>query len=130
MRKRPVKFSCLRVQRTEGEWAIVDSSHGDNLRVISRREYFIRCLKALVGQSLLNHRHAVIAQQADDSLTSNAGQKSSIRDGCVNHAILGHENVRGSQLGDVAQHVANDRVVETAGLHLEKGEGVGGVKTS
>src|SRR5207253_1837890 len=79
-----------------------------------------RLLKILIGKGLLDYRHTAFTQKPNHPLASDTRQKCSIRRRCKHYAILGHKNVRGRELGHIAQHVANDRIIEAAGVRLEK----------
>src|SRR5580698_5879423 len=114
MCKCPIEFPGLSVDGTEGKRAITDASRRNHLGIVPCRENLIGLLEILVSQSCLDHTHAILAQQSDHSLTGDACQECSVGNWSEHHSILRHENVRSSELGDVAQHIAHDSVVEAA----------------
>src|SRR5580700_11948658 len=118
MRECPIKFSSFGVDRTEGKRAIADASRRNHLGIVSCRENLICLLKILVSESRLDHTHATLAQQSDHSLAGDACQKCSIRNWSEHHTILRHENIRSSEFGDIAQHIAHDGIVEAASLRF------------
>src|ERR1700733_1700854 len=120
MRECPIKFSRLGVQRADGESAVVDASRRNHLRIVSARENLVRPFKILIGESFLYHRYATLAQQSDYPLAGDARQKCSVGNRREYNSVLGHENIRGGQFGDVAQHIANNRIVEAARLRFKK----------
>ena len=83
-----------------------------------------------VGHSFLDHCYTALAQQTDHSLARDPGKKGSIRDRRKDNTILSHEDVGGGQFGYIAQHVANDRIVEAPGVGLEKRASIVGIETS
>src|SRR5712692_1458492 len=129
MRECPVEFSRLRVERTKLQWSVADPSYRDYLRVVSSSKNLVRLFEVRIDEGFLDNGYAGLAQQADDPLACNAGQKGSVRNRCEHHTILCHENVRGGEFGDVAQHVADDRIVEAPSVRLEESPRIIGIKT-
>lgn len=71
----------LGVNRAWVEEGPIDACYRHNFRIITGREYPRGCLEILVGQNLLDHGYSGIAQQPDDSLAGNAGQKRAVSNG-------------------------------------------------
>src|ERR1700733_725438 len=130
MRERPIKFSSLGVQRAEGESAVADASRRNHLGIVSTRENLVRLFKILIGESFLHHRYATLAQQPDYPLAGDAGKKCSVGNRREYNAVLRHENIRGGQFGDVAQHIADNRIIEAARLRFKKRAGIVGIEAA
>src|SRR5579863_2627786 len=108
----------------------IDSSYGHNFRIVSSGEYLVRRLQFLIRQNLLNHRYPRIAQEAHNSLASDASQKGSVRDRRVYDTSLSHEKIRRSQFGYVTQHITNNCVVEAPCMRVEECTSVVGIKAT
>src|SRR5580704_9852090 len=130
MCERPIEFSSLGVDWAEGKWVVANTSHRNHLGIVSGRENLICLLKILVSESLLGHTHATLAQQPDDPLAGDAGQKSSVWNRRKHHAVLRHENIRSREFGDIAQHVTDDGIVEASRLSFKKRTRIVGIETS
>src|SRR5271168_2536877 len=126
----PIKFSSLGVDWAERKNAIADPGHRNHLRIVSRRENLICFLEILVSESLLDYAYTTLAQQLDDSLTGNARQKGSVGNRREHDAILRHEDIRGREFGDVAEHIANNGIVEAARLRFKKRPRVVGIEAA
>src|SRR5580692_5350017 len=130
MRECPIEFSSLGVDGTEGKRAIADASRRNHLGIVSCRENLICLLKILVSESRLDDTQATLTQQPDHSLAGDARQKCSVRNWSENYTFLRHENIRSSEFGDIAQHIAHDGIVEAAGLSFKKRARVVGIETA
>src|SRR5437879_11803446 len=130
MRKLPIEFPGLCVNWAELKLTVSDPGYRNDFGLISCRENLICLLKILLGKGLLDYRHTAFTQKPNHPLASDTRQKCSIRRRCKHYAILGHKNVRGRELGHIAQHVANDRIIEAAGVRLEKRASIVGIQTS
>src|SRR5580704_10596209 len=102
MRECPIKFSCLGVQRTEGERTVADAGDRNDLGIVSGGKDFIGLLEFLVGEGLLDHGHTTITQQADGSLASDARQECPVWDRSKHNSIFSHKYVCGGEFGDIA----------------------------
>src|SRR3984957_10096655 len=130
MCKCPIEFPGLSVDGTEGKSAIADASRRNHFRVVPGRENLICFLEVLIGECLLYYGDAAIAQKADHPLSCNASEESAIEKRSKHDSIFRHENIRSSELGDVAQHIAHDSVVEAAGLRFKKRTRIVGIEAS
>jgi len=120
MCERPIEFSSLGVDRTEGQSAVANASHRDHLGIVSRRKDFICLLEILVRQSLLDYIYSALTQQTDHPLARYPSEKRAIRNGRKHYTIFRHENIRGGEFGDVAEHIADDCIIEAAGVRLKQ----------
>ena len=130
MRELPIKFPAFGVQGTEWKCAIVDAGHWNYFGIVSRGEYLVRFFEILICERFLDDRYTGTPQQPDDALASDACEESSVRDGREYYAVFRHEYIRGGELGDIAQHIAHNRVVETSSVHFKKRARIGGIKAS
>src|SRR5947208_9205146 len=130
MRELPIEFPGLCVNWAELKRMIANPGHWNDFGIVSRRENLICLLKILISKGLLDYCHTAFAQKSNHPLASNARQKCTIRRRCKHYAILGYKDVRSRELGHIAQHVANDRIIEAAGVRLEKRASVVGIETS
>src|SRR5271163_4133379 len=116
----PIELSSLGVDWTERKNAIANPGRWNHLGIVSGRENLICFLEILVGESLFDDIYAILAQQSDDSLTGNASQKGSIGNRREHDPILRHEDIRGGEFGDIAEHIAHNGIVEAARLRFKK----------
>ena len=87
---------------------------GATLLKLPGGENLVRAQEILVRQRLFDHRDAVVAQQADHPRPGDAGQEGAVGRRREDHAVLHHEDIGIGQLGDIAQHVAEQAIVEAA----------------
>src|SRR5438094_10051838 len=120
MRELPIEFPRFGVDWAELKRMVANPGHRNNFGIVSRRENLIRLLKILIGKGLLDYRHTAFTQKPNHPLASDTRQKRSIRRRCKHYAILGHKDVRSRELGHIAQHVTNNRIIEATGIRLEK----------
>src|SRR5437667_7100922 len=130
MREHPIEFPGFAVDWAKLKRTVTNPGHRNNFGIVSSRENLIRLLEILIGKCLLDHRHTAFAQKPNYPLASDTRQKCSIRRRCKDYAIPGHKNVRGRELCHIAQHVANNRIIEAAGVCLEKRTSIIGIQTS
>src|SRR3984885_5076701 len=130
VRERPIKFSSLGVDRAERKNTVADASHWNHLGIVSSRENLICFFKVLISESFLDHVHAILAQQPNYSLTGNASQEGSVRNRREHDTILRHEDIRGRKFGDVAEHIAHNRIVEATRVRFKKRARIIGVETA
>src|ERR1700678_645426 len=102
MCKCPIEFAGLGVDGAEWERTIADASRWNHLGIVPCRENLIGLLEFLIGECLLDYGNATIPQKADYSLPRNAREESAIGNWSEYHAVLRHENIRSSELGDIA----------------------------
>ena len=69
----------------------------------------------------LDHLDAVAAQRADHPAAGDPVEEGPVRGRGEDHPVLDHEHVGVGELGDVAQHVVQQAVVEAARLGLDEG---------
>src|SRR5271156_2815012 len=130
MREFPVELAGLGVERAWLQRAIIDPDYRNHFRIVSCREDLIRRLELLIRKSFLHDFHAASLQESDYPLACYPRQESSIRDWCKNHAVLRHENVRCSEFGNISEHVADDGIVESAGMSFKERTRIIGIKAS
>src|SRR5580704_8282855 len=130
MRKCPIEFSCFGIQGAERKCAVTDPSDWDDLGIVPGGKDFVGFLEVRVGECLLDDGYTLIAQEADDSLTSNAGQKCPVREWSEHNSIFGHKDVGSGKFGDIAEHVTNDGIIEAARLRLKERPRVVGIKAA
>src|ERR1700677_256520 len=130
MGERPVEFPGLGVERAKLQSTVADASDGDYFGVVSSRENLVGLLEVLISESLLNQLNAGCTQESHYPLARDAGEKCSVRDGGKHDAVFCQEDIGGGEFGDVAQHVADDGVVEASSLGFEQGARIVGIKTS
>src|SRR5277367_125500 len=130
MREFPIELAGLGVERAWLQRAIIDPDYRNHFRIVSRREDLVRRLELLIPKSFLHHFHAASLQESDYPLTCYTSEEGSIRDGCKNHTVLRHENVRCSEFGNISEHVADDSIVETAGVSFKERTRIIGIKAS
>ena len=63
---------------------------------------------------------ALVPEQADGAGTRYTGEEGTVRGGRDDLTVLHEKDVRAGCLGDIAQHVAYDSVIEAARLRLKK----------
>src|SRR6266436_8635827 len=130
MRELPIYFAGLGIEGTRLNYTVTDPAHGNDFRIISARKNLVRGLEVVITESFLDYFHSAFAQQPDHPLTGNARQKCSIRYRCINRTTFCHKDVGSGQFGDVAKHVADNGIVKSAGMRLEKRAGVVWIETS
>src|SRR5579872_576025 len=119
MCKSPVKFTCPGVEGTEWERSLANAGYRNHLGIIAGSENLVGFFEILVSQRFLDNSYALIAQEPDYSLPRDASQKRSIGKRGKNNSVLRHKNVGRCQFRNVAQHVANNRVIEASRVRLE-----------
>src|SRR6202035_2885102 len=107
-----------------------DPRYGNDLGIVSGRKDFIGLLEIFVTERLLNDRYSPISQESDYSLASNARQECPVREWSKYDSIFRHENVGRCEFRDIPQHVADNGVVEAAGLRVAERPGVVGIETA
>src|SRR5271156_3475399 len=130
MREFPIESAGPGIYGAELKFAIVDSCHWHHFGIVTGREDLVCCLQLLVRESFLDHFHAASLQEPNYALPCYAREESSVRDRCKNPPLLRHENVRCSEFGNISEHVADDSIVEPAGMSFKKRTRIIGIKAS
>ena len=120
MRKRPIKIAGLAVEWPHRQRALVDPGRRRNLGVVPGRKYLVRAFEIRVAQARLDHRDAGAAQQIDDALARDAIEERPVRRRREHGAIPRHEDIGCGELRDIAEHVADEAIVEAARARLEQ----------
>ena len=84
-----------------------------HLGVVAGGKQFIGVPDVGEGDGPLDHFRARIAQQLDDPLAGDAVEEGAVDGRCVDHPILGQEQVGVGEFGDMAVGVEHDGGVET-----------------
>src|SRR5580700_5706425 len=113
MRERPVEFACFLVESSWCHTALVDPCDRRYLGEIAGGKNLIGVFKVGVSQCLFDHGDAFASQERNHALPRDAVEKSAVRLGGVDLAIFCHKHVRGPCLGDIAEHVAHQAILET-----------------
>src|SRR5437870_9353774 len=76
----PVELACPRIDGSGLEVALLDPGDRQDLAIISRREHLIGGEHLGKADAALMHGGAGIAQQLDDALAGDAGEKGAVGD--------------------------------------------------
>ncbi len=116
----PVQFARLQIERARLQIPLIDPRDRRHLGVITGGKNLIRGLKIGIAQHRLDDGGAGRAQQSDDPRPRDAGEKRTVRGRREDNAIFRHEDIGGGELGNVAEHVAQQTIVEAAPARFDK----------
>src|SRR5262245_18502087 len=110
VRKIPIKFARLAIERTGLQRAAVDAHDRHDLGIVAGGKNLVRAFEIGVAQARLHHGHAGVAQELDRALACDAVEERAVRLRRIDDAVAAQKDVGGGKLGDIAEHVAYDAV--------------------
>jgi len=124
----PVERARAPEHRSDPKPALVDAHDRRDLAEVAGREDLVGRQEGFVGQGLLAHLDAVAAQESNDAAPRYPVEEGPVRRWREHNAVLDQEDVGVGELGDGAQHVAHDAVVEAPPLRLDQRAGPVGIE--
>src|SRR3984957_18112664 len=118
--KVPVQIPGPAVERARLQRAVVDPDNRRDLGEIAAGKDLVGAEKINVAQGGFDNGDAIAAQQIDHPLPRDAVEERAVRHRRIDHAILRHEHVCVSELGDIAEQVEQQAIVEARRLRFHQ----------